>query len=74
MPATPVGSGTWMTLNAHDGLVRFCVDPRRKVSLRSILRKNLPRVAAAYSLALLVPSWGIAAVLQRIPQVGRFIA
>ncbi|MFD5225006.1 acyltransferase [Microbacterium sp. NPDC058342] len=76
MPEAPVSSPTWMTLNVYDGITRFCVpiffmitgalllDPRRRVSLSSILRKSLPRVAIAYILwsalyAGVAPSLGL---------------
>ena len=55
-PETP----QWQWLNAYDSLARFCVpiffmisgalflDPARNVTIRSILRRSLPRLVVAY--------------------------
>lgn len=57
-----VESSHWQWLNAIDSLVRFCVpvffmvsgaiflDPNRSVHIRTILRKNIPRIAIPFSI------------------------
>lgn len=59
-PGMDVRSTEWQILNGFDSLVRWCVpvfvmlsgmfflDPQRNVTYKSIFRKNLPRIAAAF--------------------------